>query len=73
MSNYDSTGVVDCVGASANIGVQKDMGTGLALLGIVGTMLYVAGINKRMGAITLASMVTLGVAFNNCATPEFLE
>lgn len=45
------------------IGVQKDMGTGLALLGIVGTMLYVAGINKRMGAITLASMVTLGVAF----------
>lgn len=45
------------------IGLQKDMGTGLALLGIVGSMLYVAGINKRMGAIVLGSTLSVGALF----------
>lgn len=45
------------------IGFQKDMGTGLALLGIIGTMLFVAGINKRIGAILLASVLVVGILF----------
>ena len=45
------------------IGIQKDMGTGLALLGIVGSMLYVAGVNKRVGMIVLGSMLSLAAIF----------
>lgn len=45
------------------IGFQKDMGTGLALLGIVGTMLFVAGINKRIGAILVGLVVAVGLMF----------
>lgn len=45
------------------IWAQQDMGTGLALLGIVGTMLYVAGINRRIGAIILGATATMGVLF----------
>ncbi len=45
------------------IGFQKDMGTGLALLGIVGTMLFIAGINKRVGAILLGLVVAIGLIF----------
>lgn len=45
------------------IGLQRDMGTGLALLGIVGTMLFVAGVNKRVATGLLASVVVLGVLF----------
>lgn len=45
------------------IGFQKDMGTGLALLGIVGTMLFVAGLNKKVGAILAGSVLVLGLLF----------
>ncbi len=45
------------------IWAQQDMGTGLALLGIVGSMLYVAGINKRIGLIILGATTALGVLF----------
>ena len=45
------------------IGIQKDMGTGLALLGIVGTMLYVAGVSKRIGLIILGAVTAMGVLF----------
>lgn len=45
------------------IGFQKDMGTGLALLGIVGTMLFIAGINKRIGMIALGLVLAAGLLF----------
>ncbi len=45
------------------IGLQKDMGTGLALLGIIGTMLFVAGVNRRVGAIVLGAVVAVGLIF----------
>ena len=45
------------------IGLQKDMGTGLALLGIVATMLFVAGINKRTASLVFGAMVGLSVLF----------
>jgi len=45
------------------IGLQKDMGTGLALLGIISTMLFVAGINKRTGLAILGSMLAVGILF----------
>lgn len=45
------------------IGFQKDMGTGLALLGIISTMLFVAGVNKKTGFALLGSMVAVGTLF----------
>lgn len=45
------------------IGFQKDMGTGLALLGIVGTMLFVAGVNKRIGLMLVGAMVSVSLLF----------
>lgn len=42
------------------IGLQKDMGTGVAMLSMVACMMMVAGINKRIGAILLAGVVALG-------------
>lgn len=45
------------------IGFQKDMGTGLALLGIVAAMLFVAGVNKRIGLGLLTSIIAVGILF----------
>lgn len=45
------------------IGVQKDMGTGLALLGIVATMLFVAGMNKRTATLVFGAMLSFSVLF----------
>ena len=45
------------------IGLQKDMGTGLALLGIISTMLFVAGINKRTGMTIFGAMLAVGIIF----------
>lgn len=45
------------------IGFQQDMGTGLALLGIVGTMLFIAGINKRIGLMALGLVLAAGLLF----------
>lgn len=42
------------------IGLQKDMGTGLAMLGIVGTMLFVAGVNRRIGLMLVGAVTVLG-------------
>ncbi len=39
------------------------MGTGLALLGIIGSMLYVAGVNKRIGLIISGAVVATGILF----------
>lgn len=43
------------------VGFQKDMGTGLALIGIVAAMLFIAGINRQTGFLigitTIAAMI----------------
>lgn len=54
-------GVVTGISVLFIIVFQKDMGTGIAMLGILATMLFVAGINKRIGLILLGVMVGMGI------------
>lgn len=56
-------GVLVVIAVVFIIGLQKDMGTGLALLGTVGTMLFVAGVNRRIGAIVLGAVIAIGLIF----------
>ncbi|MBJ58503.1 stage V sporulation protein E, partial [Candidatus Saccharibacteria bacterium] len=41
--------------------IQRDLGTGTALLAIIATMLFVAGVNRRWLAIMAAGVLTLGL------------
>lgn len=41
--------------------IQKDLGTDIALMGIIVTMLLVSGINKRNGAIILLTLAAVGI------------
>lgn len=43
--------------------IQKDLGTGISLMGIVITMLIVGGINKRNGGIILLTLAIIGLVF----------
>ncbi len=43
--------------------IQKDLGTGVALMGILAAMLLVAGVNKRIGLITLIGLIVAGSLF----------
>lgn len=43
------------------IGIQKDMGTGIAMLAIVASMLIVGGISLRRGAMLAGLMVACGI------------
>lgn len=43
------------------VSLQKDMGTGLALIAIVATMLFAAGLNKRLGFGVVGVMVCAGL------------
>jgi cell division protein FtsW len=43
------------------IGIQKDMGTGIALISIVAAMVMVSGIAKRVGFMLLGAALLLGV------------
>ncbi len=45
------------------VGLQKDMGTGITMIGIVATMLIVAGLNLRMMALAGAVGLAIGVVF----------
>lgn len=45
------------------IGFQKDMGTGITMLGMMGAMLFVAGLNKRMMGLTLLALMAVGTIF----------
>ena len=54
-------GVVILVAVIFIIGIQKDMGTGIAMLSIVASMIVVAGVNKRIGVIIAAVLLALGV------------
>lgn len=43
------------------IGVQKDMGTGIAMLSILAAMMMVGGVDKKVGITLLGGMLVLGV------------
>jgi cell division protein FtsW len=43
------------------IGIQKDMGTGLAMLSIIASMMVVSGMSKKVGMIVAAAAVALGL------------
>ena len=43
--------------------IQKDLGTGVSLVGIIITMLFVSGINKRNGAVIFLTLAAVGVIF----------
>ncbi len=54
-------GIVTAISVLFIIVFQKDMGTGIAMIGILATMLFVAGVNKRIGLMLLGAMVGLGI------------
>ena len=56
-------GILVAVASVFIIGFQKDMGTGLALLGIVSSMLFVAGLNKKNGILVGVALVACSVLF----------
>lgn len=41
--------------------IQKDLGTGVAMISIIGSMLFVAGINKKNGLIILVGIIVVGI------------
>jgi cell division protein FtsW len=43
------------------IGIQKDMGTGIAMIAILASMLVVAGLNLRIGLLVLGAALLAGV------------
>lgn len=43
------------------IGIQKDMGTGLAMLAIIASMMMVSGMSRKIGGIVAIAAVSLGL------------
>lgn len=43
------------------IGLQKDMGTGIAMLAIIASMMAVGGMSKKVGVVLLAAAFIMGV------------
>lgn len=43
------------------IGIQKDMGTGIAMIAIFASMLVVAGVSKKVGMLLLGGALVLGI------------
>ena len=41
--------------------IQKDLGTGISLVCIIASMLYIGGINKRIGGIVLLTIAAVGL------------
>lgn len=56
-------GIILAIIAVVVIGLQKDLGTGLAVFGIVITMLYVAGLNKKYFLMALGGLAAAGFLF----------
>ena len=54
-------GVVVFIAAVFVIGLQKDMGTGIAMIAIIVSMFIVAGLNKRVGFALFAALLAFGV------------
>jgi len=55
--------VVSAVALIIVIIVQKDLGTGVSLTAIILTMLFVAGINRRVGAVVVAAALAAMLVF----------
>lgn len=43
--------------------IQKDLGTGISLIGIIASMLFIGGVNKRIGTTILLSFSVIGLLF----------
>lgn len=56
-------GIIVGVGALLIIVFQKDMGTGITLLGMVLAMLYAAGLNQKLFFSAVGAMAAAGVLF----------
>lgn len=54
-------GVLVLVAVFFVIGLQKDMGTGIAMLAILACMVMVGGINKRVGMVLIGSAIIMGM------------
>lgn len=55
-------GVVVAVAGFFIVVLQKDMGTGITLAGMIATMLYVAGLNRKWMAVTALIVAVVGIA-----------
>lgn len=53
-------GVITAVAVIFVIGIQKDMGTGIAMLAILSSMLVVSGASKKVGALLILGAVAAG-------------
>lgn len=64
----DIEGTLVPVGAIAGLSmlfviiIQQDLGTGIALISIIATMLMIAGVSKKIGLAILVGVLVLGVA-----------
>lgn len=56
-------GIVVAISMMFVVVLQKDLGTGVSLVGIVAAMLYIGGINKKIGLILVTSLLALGIIF----------
>lgn len=67
INNFSETiiplGVVVGLAVLFIIGFQKDMGTGITMLGMLAAMLFVAGLNKRMLAVVVGTLIAVGIIF----------
>lgn len=54
-------GVVTAVAMLFVIVIQKDLGTGMALISIIATMLLIAGVSKKVGLMILAGVLLVGI------------
>ena len=54
-------GIIVAISMLFIVVIQKDLGTGLSLVGIIASMLFISGVNKRNGALILALLAVLGV------------
>ncbi len=65
-STHDSLvpmGIIMAVGALLVIGLQKDMGTGLTILGVMAAMLYVAGLSYKKAGLIAGVGIAAGLLF----------
>lgn len=56
-------GVMSAIALGFIVVIQKDLGTGIALTAIIVTMLFVAGLNKKVGLMLLGALVVIGGVF----------
>lgn len=56
-------GVLILVVAFLIIGLQKDMGTGIAIIAIIASIVAVSGVTRKIGAILLGAALAVGVIF----------